>query len=421
MSIQTTESARSAFEKAVADYPDVPFHIILKLDLLRRGAYLTEEALDAVQNDEYRFGPMRIFYSHGSTNGTDREIPGSILLRDATTASVSFDEDYREPYRIERENGAFALYDGDEFVDTIDFTPRPKYYGKKTSRGVPMESIASARAQRLIINTYKHCHLWDTGDQCRYCAFFTDLIRAKQAAREDRAAKEVNAEDIYETVREVLKEPGRISEIYLTGGMDYSGEVLFENEVNRYIRILQAIGRNFKGRFSSQIMAPAYSREQLRRIYQETGLTSYCPNVEVWDEEISKHICPGKNRWPGNAEWIRRTIDAVEIFGKGNVYTQVVAGVEMVQPYGFPTVEEALESNFQACEFFAKHGVVFLSTVWHPHKHASLGERPVPPLDYYVRLVRGLHEIRKSYGLTSDNDDYKHCGNHADSDLERGD
>jgi hypothetical protein len=406
-------------------YSDVPRHIILKLDLLRRGARLTEAALDGVQTDGYRFGPMKVFYFTRESQLTDKENPGSILLRDGTTASVAFDETNdgvgEPPYVIDWDGESFSLYDGEVFIDTVDFTPRPKYFGKRTSRGTLMEQVANARAQRLIINTYSHCHLWDTGDQCRYCSFFTDLIKAKKSAEDRPASKEVNPEDIYETVREVLKEPGRISEIYLTGGLDYSGEPMFENEVNRYIRALQAIGRNFKGRFSSQIMAPAYSKEQLRRIYDETGLTSYCPNIEVWDDAVSKWICPGKNRWPGNKEWIRRTLDAVEIFGWGHVYTQVVAGVELCQPHGFKTEDEALASNLEACEFYSKHGVVFVSTVWRPNKHASLGEQPIPSLDFYVRLTRGLHEIRKSYGLTADNDDYKHCGNHADADLERGD
>ena len=53
------------------------------------------------------------------------------------------------------------------------------------------------------------------------------------------------------------------------------------------------------------------------------------------------------------------------------------------------------------------------------HKASRLGFRPLPPLDYYIRLAKGLHEIRRDYGLTSTNDDYKHCGNHPDSDLER--
>jgi hypothetical protein len=63
--------------------------------------------------------------------------------------------------------------------------------------------------------------------------------------------------------------------------------------------------------------------------------------------------------------------------------------------------------------------VVFLSLVWRPWKSSKFAGQKQPPLEYYVRLVKGLHEIRKAHGLTSDNDDYKHCGNHGDSDLER--
>ena len=116
---------------------------------------------------------------------------------------------------------------------------------------------------------------------------------------------------------------------------------------------------------------------------------------------------------------MRRTLDAVEIFGRGQVCTQVIGGVELAKPYGFSSLEEALESNFQACDFFARHGVSYLSVIWHPHKASRLGFQPVPPLEYYIRLAKGLHEIRRSYGLVSTNDDYKRCGNHPDSDLER--
>ena len=107
-----------------------------------------------------------------------------------------------------------------------------------------------------------------------------------------------------------------------------------------------------------------------------------------------------------------------EIFGRGQVCTQVIGGVELAKPYGFSSLEEALESNFQACDFFARHGVSYLSVIWHPHKASRLGFQPVPPLEYYIRLAKGLHEIRRSYGLVSTNDDYKRCGNHPDSDLE---
>lgn len=404
-------------EEVVVKYPDVPRYIILKLDLRIRGVKLTERALDAIQDSIYSFGPTIIFHFYGDKI-SKKAYPGPLLLRDGTTVPVSFEIEYDNPYKVDYIEGKFFLYDNDRKIDEVDFTPRPDYYGKKTSRGVPMESIATARAQRLVICAYRHCHFWDTGDQCRYCAFFTDLKEQRQVSNKN-FKKDVGPEDIYETVREVLKEPGRISEIYLTAGADYSGNPPYENEVNRYIKILQAIGKNFKSKFSSQIMAPAYTKEQVKKIYDETGLTSYCPNIEVWDERLFKWICPGKEKWLGRDYWINSALDAVEIFGKGNVYTQIIGGVEMAKPYGFKTMDEALKSNFEGCEFFAKRGVVFLSVVWGPQKSSAFAGQKPPPLEYYVRLAKGLHDIRKAYGLSSDNDDYKHCGNHADSDLER--
>ena len=47
--------------------------------------------------------------------------------------------------------------------------------------------------------------------------------------------------------------------------------------------------------------------------------------------------------------------------------------------------------------------------------------QPMPPLSYYVRLTKEFYEIRKSYGLVAVDDNYKLCGNHPDSDLERMD
>jgi hypothetical protein len=36
-----------------------------------------------------------------------------------------------------------------------------------------------------------------------------------------------------------------------------------------------------------------------------------------------------------------------------------------------------------------------------------------------VQLARGLHNLRVKYKLSSDFDDYRHCGNHPDTDLSR--
>ncbi|MDR3280241.1 MAG: hypothetical protein LBT23_07000, partial [Synergistaceae bacterium] len=347
-------SKLSELEKAIIRYPDVSPFVILKLSMILHGVELTPRALDEVQSEVYNFGFLEPFFIdfEGRTKG--KAMPGSILLRDATNVYINYgDPAYTNPYHVDWSDaeGVFLLMDRGETIDSVDFVPRPGFFGKRTDRGVPMEAIAGVRTQKLFITAYQHCRLWETGYQCKFCAFFTnskDTPKLGHAADETasntedwRKTREMNQEDIYETVREALKERGRFSEIQLSGGLDYGGNELFDNEVDRYIRVLRAIGRNFKGRFSSQLMAPAYSKKQVKRLYDETGLTSYCPNIEVWDEEKSKWLCPGKNKWVGRQEWINRTIDAVEIFGKGFVCTQVVAGAELASPHGFKSIDEA--------------------------------------------------------------------------------
>ncbi len=405
------QGKRAEWEKACREYPDLSPFVLLKMSMVWHGAVLTEATLDRLQEPDYCFGKLEPFGISFGGRPADKVMPGGILLRDATFVYINYGENYRDPYQIDWDagRGEFLLKEGEDVIDTVDFVPRPQFFGKTTSKGTPMEAVAEARAQKLILTAYQKCRLWEGGKQCHFCAFFTG----------GHSLGEVDCGDVYETVREALKEPGRFSEIYLSGGTDFGGEPPFSREVERYIRVLQAIGRNFSGRFSSQLMAPAYSRKVLEHIYKETGLTSYCPNIEIWDKKLFQKLCPGKEQWIGHDEWVRRTVDAVEVFGRGKVCTQVVAGAELAGPWGFETVDEALKSNLEGCEFFAKNGVIFLSTIWRPHRASRLGYQPMPPLDYYIRLAKGLHEIRKRYGLLSTNDDYKHCGNHPDSDLER--
>jgi hypothetical protein len=258
------------------------------------------------------------------------------------------------------------------------------------------------------------CDFWKGGNQCKFCTvnlIFKDRIKSKKDASLDTG-------DIYETVREALKEPGRFSQITVTGGADQGEDGTFDTETQRYIEVLQAIGENFSGRrFPSQLLSCGLSKKQLKKLHNETGLLSYCPDIEVWDNNLFSLICPGKEKFIGWKGYVKSMLDAVEIFGEGNVYTNIVAGCEMADPHGFKTVEDALKSNFEGCEYLAKHGVSMMSIVWKPVKGALLYGKKQPPLEYYVRLAQGLHDIRAAYGLEVHSDDFKHCGNHADSDL----
>jgi hypothetical protein len=391
-------ASNAPFEETARKYPDVPRFIILKLDLYRRGIVLADSILESI----------------GKT------IPPPVLMRDGSMVfsilgGMAAAEKYLlAPYRLDLRDGKTSLLYEETFIDEVEFSPAPAFYGKKTSRGTPMTEVAFARPQRLDIWCHRTCAFWQGGNQCKFCAVNT-IFRDRVAASGEMS---LDPQDIKETVHEAIQETGRFSQVTLTGGADPGEDKTFDAETERYITLLQAIGENFSGkRFPSQLLSCGLSKKQLKRIHSQTGLLSYCPDIEVWDKERFAWICPGKEKFIGWDAYVKSMLDAVEIFGQGRVYTNIVAGCEMARPHGFKTEDEALKSNLEGCEYLAKHGVAMMSLVWRPAWESAFRRQQQPSLDYYVRLNKGLHDIRATYGLEVHSDDYKHCGNHADSDL----
>jgi hypothetical protein len=199
-----------------------------------------------------------------------------------------------------------------------------------------------------------------------------------------------------------------------------SGKELFDDEVDRYIEFIQALGKNFTSpRFPSQLIASAFSEKQLAKIYTNTGIATYTADLEVLNPEKFAWICPGKNEWVGYVEWKRRLIAAVDIFGPGNVNTGTVGGVELAKPKGFPTEDDALKANLEEAEDLARHGVSVVYIVWGIGPNSAFANQKLPSLEYFVRLAKGYHGIHQRYGFTTDNDTYRNCGNHPDTDLDR--
>lgn len=425
------ESKAAEWRRLCAEYPDMSPLVLLKISMVWHGARLTARALARLQRPDYRFAsdePFEIAFAGRATQCA--VMPGGVLLRDATYVYINWGETYDDPYVIDydaatceftlREPASGTiLADGDEapgdaregLVDVIGFTPRPALYDFETSAGTPADALADARAQKLILTAYRRCEFWREGRQCRFCALFT---RRGQDP-------EVPCAEIAEVVRAALSEPGRYSQLYISGGSDFDGEPPFSREVARYARALSAMGQGFSAPFASQLMAPAYDADTLAHLRELAPVSSYSPNLEVWGAGQFARLCPGKDAHVGYDEWLRRTVDAVDVFGRGNVYTQLVGGAELAGDGAAASVGDAVAQNVEACDWFAQRGVTCLSVIWRPHRRAVLGWRPMPPIDYYVRLAREMHAVRARAGLAAFEDDYKACGNHPDSDLERCD
>ena len=402
-----------SLSEVVAKHPRMPRLIAIKIDAQRRGVHYTDNALASLDASVQ----MRSPYLFGSRDGEIKPLPESILLRDGTSILTDPTPLDQNPYLVDLVDGKLALVDDGQVIEFIELWPKPLYYDKTTSSGIPMSHIVSARPQRLNIFQSSYCHFWADGKECRFC----DIVNhTKQQKNELGVPSRLKPEDVSETIREALKEPGRFTGMCLTAGSVLKGREIFDHEVDFYIETLQAIGENFKvKKFPSQLIASAFNEKQLARLYEETGLMSYTSDLEVLGEEKFNWICPGKAESVGYREWLNRLVRAVDIFGRGNVGTGLVGGVELARPHGFTSEKDALASTLEEAEKLAEQGVTTVYIVWVPRPGSYFRDQQNPSLEYFVQLALGLHELRVKYNLSVDFDDYRRCGNHPDTDLSR--
>ncbi len=403
-----------SLKEVLKKYPDFPPLIAIKIDVQRRGVHYTEKALEALDEEKHQVRGSTLF---GARDGKLTPIPESLVLRDGSVLLTDSTPIEKNPYLVDVVDSKVVLVDEGEVIESVEYWPRPEYYGKITSSGKPMEHVVTVRPQRLQVMPSSYCHFWNNDHGCKYCDIVNHL---KDQKNELGINPRLKPEEVAETIKEALKQPGRFSSICLTAGSDTRGAEPFDEEVDYYIEILKEIGKLFKTeRFPSQLIGTAFNEKQLKRLYDETGLSSYTADIEVLNEDLFNWICPGKAEWIGYQEWKNRLIKAAEIFGRGNVNTGIVAGVEFAQPNGFKDEDEALEAVLSEAEELAKHGVSTVYMVWIPRPHSYFHDQENASLEYYVRLAIGLQELRIKYGLNVDFDDYRRCGNHPDSDLAR--
>ena len=401
-----------SLEEIIQKYPELPPISILEIDAHRRGVYYTDAAIEKLDESIHQVTEYK------NRQGVVRKVPASLTLRDGSHLVVaeSDTKTERDPFIVDVVDGKIVLTDQGKVYEEVSYWEKPKFYDKVTSRGTPMRDVIQARPQRYSLQPSKFCHFWECAkDGCKYCSIGSSGV--KFHGRPDDL---LNLQDVEETMKELVKEPGRFVGVILTGGSILSGSKLCEDELQIYIEILQAMGTVFKTKkWPSQVNTTALDKEQLQRLYDQTGLTSYTTDLEVFDDELYRWVCPGKAKTISHEEWKKRLFDAVDIFGRGQVDTGLVSGVELAKPNGFKSEDEALKKDFETAEEMASHGVLLKHDIWHVGDNSIFRGQLTPSLDYYVRLTKGLYEINKKYNLRSDMDSYRKCGMHPNINLDR--
>ena len=390
-------------------YPEVSREVIIQNDVQRLGLSYTKAALKAAEGvtptkRNYLFLRARItpeqmkpgeFFAVPDTIWITR---GTYGLRGRSGIRSFLNPD--SPYIVDVIDGKLVfcerVKEAHVPIAEVKYPVIPKWYTKKFPDGTLYGEVNHTSAFLI-------CQRWERNEQCKFCDINKNFEVLKKV-RGDKA-KVVVDKEILATVLEAQVFTERLPgeslsyhhNILISGGTILT-EVNGLPEEEFYLQYVEAVRERIGNRWPISVATAPKPKEVAKKM-RERGVTAHDVNLEVWDKRLFEIICPGKARQVGWEEWVRLMIEEVDVFGEGNVSPAFVKGVEMCQPYGFKTVEEAVKSTTEGYEYLMSHGVIPRPVTWYVEPGSALNDNIPPPLELLVRLDLAWYETWKKYEL----------------------
>lgn len=388
----------------VSAFSELPAEAILKSDVLRLGLRFERDVFVNAKaykpKDYFIFSFDMVPLADQSEDVAFKapeeiRISGGSLNLKPTVISVRINPE--SPYVVKWQDGNPHLFLDSTDLGVVDFHGIPAFYGEELSTGHRISEIVPVLewGYLLYITAFRLCQYWGEKEECRFCDINENYRQQHKAGRPYTGIKD--PEVIMEALQHVADKDDIAKAYTLTGG-SVTTSLKGMGEVDFYARYIEAIESKFPNRWISKAVVQAFELDDCRRL-ANAGLKIYHPNYEVWDPELFKKICPGKESTIGRERWIQRVVDSVEVFGPSKVIPNFVGGVEMCQPYGFKEVDRAIESTRNGLEFFMERGVLPRFTTWCPEPLANLGPQEAPPLEYFCKLLLAWRECFEASGL----------------------
>lgn len=294
--------------------------------------------------------------------------------------SVMFRAAKNSQYHLEYIDEEYILFDNDEKLFKVEFTKRPKYYSQKTSDGTDMGTVANYYGPGVVFVAYSNeCYLKDKGKDCLFC----NINATKDLYGEKQNIKWKYPKQIGEAIAAAYKEGAK--HLTISGGF-----IPERREVEYYLDVAASIKEHtgledFNG--TACIGAPK-DFEVIEK-YKEAGFSTIAMNIEVWNEDFFKAYCPGKAEVCGDRNhWVRALEYAVKVFGRGNVRSNFVAGLE------------PKEYTLEGVEYLASKGIIAYTSGWTPNIGSALEGHNSPGIEWHIDMAKKNVAILRRHGYT---------------------
>ncbi|HLC75065.1 MAG TPA: radical SAM protein [Candidatus Nanoarchaeia archaeon] len=230
-------------------------------------------------------------------------------------ASVYFGYTKNSPFTVEKKDGQLTLVHEGKAISRISPLPPPEWYFEKTSSGQPMGRIFQQHGKNALTTAvYAGCQFFTKNNECKFC---------KMGDGESLGALKIKSVDdlVEAAVRAIRYNPNY--EVDINGGTTYTDGTGFEIFIPRVAAIRKALPTV---RIAVEA-APPLDNSYIREL-KEAGANVLMMNLELFDEEKRREYCPGKSDLIPRARFIDALDYAVNVFGKGNVSSCLIAGLE---------------------------------------------------------------------------------------------
>lgn len=377
--------------------------VTFKMDMLFEGVRYSEALGQAATHAFPNFYPYR--FEPGEPNPTGKSttpIPYLMTTGDGTLARVKGSGRSRwsvagapqTGYRLVRDDApAMAI--------PIAFEPLPGWMGRLTSDGFPMARTGlSLHGDMAVVNVAPGCEYFlhkvdGVSMRCAFCAYGAPDERLAHLGQVvgQTSLPDTTCRRLQETLRAALAETP-IRHIYLVGGSMTD----WREEGRRFVQLAAAVRPVSGDAVPLCCGSGALPLECLQQLHGEGLVDSVCFNLEVWSQPLFAKVCPGKDRYVGYHRWIESLENAVALWGRGRVYSAMVAGIELEPEHGLDW-ENAAKLALEGAEALCSRGVVPIFSLYWP-----VGGRDHPQyLDrlraYFERVTQGYADIRRRHGL----------------------
>jgi hypothetical protein len=241
----------------------------------------------------------------------------------------------------------------------------PGWYGRRTSRDIPMNHIGVMQGTYLGIYVNMVCTFWNYSPalNCRFCTTGQNVGESEAV---DKAIS-----DVVETCQAARAESG-VTFVHLNGGFQGTRGIEFTEP---YIRAI----KEDVGMLVGVQLAPERDFSRYDRLI-DLGVDhlSFC--VEFWNPEWFAKICPGKERMLSQKLFFDAMAYCAKRMPRGAVSGELIAGVEPI------------DDTLRAIDFIAGLGAFPTVCVFRPTVDSDMQDWPAPRYDEMRQVMQYMYD-----------------------------